>query len=132
MIKTIAREWEIAKEYISNVSMREGLIHLDWRDFESIADKHRPVLAVKVDDDGTIGELTAMGLKEIGRHLPGKVSGLIVAVSFRSDDEITMDEVNCLNDCFDTLLADDMEFKWGVSPVDNLGTKRSVTLFLFE
>ena len=34
MVQIITREWEIAKTYIYEVVLRDGLIGLDWNDFE--------------------------------------------------------------------------------------------------
>lgn len=37
MIKTITREWEITKDYIFEVALRNGIVKLGWHDFEKMA-----------------------------------------------------------------------------------------------
>ena len=49
MVQVITREWEIAKTYIYEVALRDGMIRLDWNDFEMKAWKSKPAVAVKVD-----------------------------------------------------------------------------------
>ena len=43
MIQIVTKEWEITKNYIFEVAMREGLINLDWYDFERRAQKSLPL-----------------------------------------------------------------------------------------
>ena len=46
MVQVITREWEIAKTYIYEVALRDGMIRLDWNDFEMKAWKSKPAVAV--------------------------------------------------------------------------------------
>ena len=49
MVQTITKEWEITKTYIFDVASRDGIINLDWNDFESRARNMKVAVAVKVD-----------------------------------------------------------------------------------
>lgn len=131
MVQIIDREWEIAKEYICEVVMREGLISLDWNDFKHFALRHRPALAVKVDEPLPIGEQTEKALAEMKKHI-GRMTSIIVAVTYKRGDDIMMDEIGGLNDCLASLAEDDVEIKWGIQAVDEQPNRRSVTVFAFE
>ena len=64
MVQVITREWEIAKTYIYEVALRDGMIRLDWNDFEMKAWKSKPAVAVKVDAQHGISENTVKAYDE--------------------------------------------------------------------
>ncbi len=45
MIQVITREWEVTKDYIFEVVLRDGIIKLGWHDFEMKAQESRSAVA---------------------------------------------------------------------------------------
>ena len=60
MVQVITRDWEIAKTYIYEVALRDGMIRLDWNDFEMKVWKIKPAVAVKVDEPFGISEISVI------------------------------------------------------------------------
>ena len=69
MVQVITREWEIAKTYIYEVALRDGMIRLDWNDFEMKAWKSKPAVAVKVDEPIGISEMSVKAIDEIKKNI---------------------------------------------------------------
>lgn len=132
MIQTITREWEITKVYIYEVAQHDGLISLDWDDFQTLAENHRPLMAIKTEGDDTVTNLVAKAMSEINKQYSDGPSGIIVSISFKKGEEITMDEMFGLNDIMNDISTENMEFKWGISQNDDLKSKRSVCIFAFK
>lgn len=132
MLQTITREWQIAKTYIYDVALHEGVISLDWDDFQAFAEGHRPLIAVRAEGDTAVNQLVDEAMREIRKHCTDRLSGLIVSISYKKDDEIMMDEMFGLNDCMESLANDGVDIKWGVALSDYLDHKRSVYVFAFE
>lgn len=131
MLQTITKEWQIAKTYIYEVALRDGVINLDWDDFQSFADNHRPLIAVRTDGDTAVKQLVAEAMDEIRNHCVDRLSGLIVSISYKKDDEIMMDEMFGLSESMESIANDDVDIKWGVCPNDYLDHKRRVYVFAF-
>lgn len=132
MVQTITREWEITKAYIYEVALHDGVVSLDWDDFQTLAESHRPLMAIKIDGDVAVKELVAKAMNEINRQCSSKPSGLIVSISYKKDEEIMMDEMFGLSDSMDNIATENVEIKWGISQNDSQKSKRCVWVFAFE
>lgn len=132
MVQTITREWEIAKAYMYEVALRDGVISLDWDDFQALAEGHRPLVAIKAEGDAAVKELVANAMNEIKKQCSSSPSGLIVAISYRKGEEIMMDEMFGLSDSMDDIATENVEIKWGISQHDSKKSKRCVWVFAFE
>lgn len=132
MVQTITREWAIAKTYMYEVALHDGVISLDWDDFQTLAENHRPLMAVKIDGDAAVKELVAKAMNEIHRECSSSPSGLIVSISYKKGEEIMMDEMFGLSDSMDNIANKNVEIKWGISQNDSQKSKRCVWVFAFE
>lgn len=132
MVKTITREWEITKTYMYEVALRDGVISLDWDDFQTLAEIHRPLMAIKIEDDESVTDLVARAMSEIKEQYSDSLSGIIVSISYKKGDEIMMDEMFGLSDSMDNIATKNVEIKWGISQNDGLKSKRSVCVFAFK
>lgn len=132
MVQTITREWEIAKAYMYEVALHDGVISLDWDDFQALAENLRPLMAIKIDGDVAVKELVAKAMDEINRQCSGSPSGLIVSISYKKDEEIMMDEMFGLSDSMDNVATENVEIKWGISQHDSQKSKRCVWVFAFR
>lgn len=50
--------------YIYEVVLQEGIINLDWNDFRSFAEEHRPLMAVKNEGDAPVSQLVDKAMSE--------------------------------------------------------------------
>ena len=132
MVQTITREWAIAKTYMYEVALHDGVISLDWDDFQTLAENHRPLMAIKIDGDAAVKELVAKAMNEIHREYSSSPSGLIVSISYKKGEEIMMDEMFGLSDSMDNIANENVEIKWGISQNDSQKSKRCVWVFAFE
>lgn len=132
MIQTTTKEWQIAKAYIYDVASQDGMINLDWDDFQALADSHRPLMAVKVDGDVAVDELLTRAMNEIQAHCPPKPSGFIVSFAYNEGEEIMMDEMSGINDCMDNLFDEAVDIRWGIAKKEGMESKRCVCVFAFE
>ena len=85
MVQVITREWEIAKTYIYEVALRDGMIRLDWNDFEMKAWKSKPAVAVKVDEPLGISEMSVKAIDEIKKNINNTLSSVIIIISYKKD-----------------------------------------------
>jgi len=131
MIQTITKEWQITKMYIYEVVLRDGVISLDWNDFETFAEKHRPLVAIRNEGDAPVKELVSEAMEEVKKHSSDKPSSIIISISYQKNAEIMMDEMFGLSDNMDEIVSENVEIKWGISQDDNLESKRSVCVFIF-
>lgn len=131
MIQTINKEWQITKMYIYEVVLRDGVISLDWDDFETFAEKHRPLMAIRNEGDVSVKDLVSEIMAEVTKHCSDKPSSIIISISYQKDAEIMMDEMFGLSDSMDEIAGENVEIKWGISQGDNLESKRSVCAFVF-
>ena len=132
MVQTITREWAIAKTYMYEVALHDGVISLDWDDFQTLAENHRPLMAIKIDGDAAVKELVAKAMNEIHRECSSSPSGLIVSISYKKGEEIMMDEMFGLSDSLDNIANENVDIKWGISQNDSQKSKRCVWVFAFE
>lgn len=103
MVQTITKEWQITKMYIYEVVLRDGVISLDWDDFETFAEKHRPKVAIRNEGDAPVKELVKEAMDKVQRTCSGKPSGIIISISYKKGDEIKMDEMFGLSDSMERL-----------------------------
>ena len=132
MVQVMTREWEIAKTYIYEVALRDGMIRLDWNDFEMKAWKNKPAVAVKVDEQFAISEMTVKAIEEVKKNINYTLSSVIIIISYKKDQPLMMDELGGMNECLTRLAEQDVEINWGVQEADEITNFRSMTVFAFE
>lgn len=132
MVQVITKEWEIAKIYIYEVVLRDGLIRLDWNDFEMKARESKPVVAVKVDEPLGISGLTDKAINEVKKNIKGTLSSVMVVISFKKEHELMMEELGSLNGSLACLADENVNIIWGIQQVEDITNNRSVTVFVFE
>lgn len=132
MVQVITREWEIAKTYIYEVALRDGMIRLDWNDFEMKAWKSKPAVAVKVDEPLGISKMSVKAIDEIKKNINNTLSSVIIIISYKKYQPLMMDELGGMNECLSRLAEEDVEINWGVQEADEITNSRSMTVFAFE
>lgn len=132
MVQVITREWEIAKTYIYEVALRNGMIRLNWNDFEMKAWKSKPAVAVKVDEQLGISEMTVKAIDEVKKNINNTLSSVIIIISYKKDQPLMMYELGGMNECFSRLAEEDVEINWGGQEADEITNSRSMTVFAFE
>ena len=68
MVQTITKEWQITKMYIYEVVLRDGVISLDWDDFETFANENIPLLAIRNEGDTPVKDLVKEAMDEAKNH----------------------------------------------------------------
>ena len=131
MMQVIKQEWEITKTYIFDVALKEGLINLDWQDFETMARQYKPFVAVKVDESIALSELIEKALLELRRNINEGLNSIIVAVAYK-DDEIVMDEMDGIKDCISRLIDEHVDIIFGIQQTDDITSNRCVTVYAFH
>lgn len=131
MIRIIKQEWEITKTYIFDVVLRDGLIKLDWNDFEIRAMRYTPFMAVRVDDSVSLSELTKNALEAIHKDANAGLSSIMMMISYKKDNEIMIDEMRELNEYFSRLADIDVDIAWGIQQADDITNNRCVSMFAF-
>ena len=132
MVQIFTKEWQIAKTYIYEVASHHGMINLDWNDFRSFAEKHRPLVAVRNEGDASVKELLEKALVEVRVHSADNFSKIILSLSYKEGEGLNMDDMSAVNDCLDEFITRDMEIKWGFNQYDSLESKHCVCVFAFE
>lgn len=132
MIEVIKQEWEITKMYIFEVVLRDGMIKLDWHDFEMKAKESRPAVAVRADEPISLSELTTKAIDEVRQNVNGNLSCVMFIVSFKKNKELMMEELCGMNDCLSRLADENVDIIWGVQQAEEITNSRSVTVFAFE
>lgn len=132
MIKIVTKEWEITKNYIFEVTMREGLINLDWYDFERRAQESRPAVEVKVDEPLDISSMIEKAGEEVKKNINGTLSSLMLLISYKKDKELMMEEMNGLNDILPKLAEDNVDICWGIQQNEQTENDRCITIYAFE
>ena len=132
MIQIIRSEWEISKTYIFDVALRDGIINLDEQDFENMARKSKPAVAVKIDENLDVSELTEKAIRKAKENVKGKLVGIITVVSFKKGNDLMMDEMGGINACFSCLADEGVDILWGLQQDDSITGSRCVTVFAFE
>lgn len=132
MIQIVTKEWEITKNYIFEVAMREGLINLDWYDFERRAQESRPAVEVKVDEPLDISSMIEKAGEEVKKNINGTLSSLMLLISYKKDKELMMEEMNGLNDILPKLAEDNVDICWGIQQNEQTENDRCITIYAFE
>ena len=132
MIQIIKNEWEITTIYILDVASRDGIINLDEQDFENMARKSKPAVAVKIDENLDVSELTEKAIRKAKENVNGKFVSIITVVSFKKGNELMMDEMGGINACFSCLADEGVDILWGLQQDDSITSNRCVTVFAFE
>ena len=132
MVQIITREWEITKTFIFEVVMQEGVMKIDWNDFESNAQYSKPAVAVKVDEPLGISEMIDMAFEEMMKNLTGTLTSVMIIISYRLDQNIMMSELGGLNESFSRLSEEEVEIVWCIQEADDITNSRSITVFAFE
>lgn len=132
MVQVLTREWEMSKMFIYDVALKDGIIRLEWDDFEKSASVSRPVVAVKVDEPHDVSTLTNLAIDEVERHMKGKLSNLIVVILFKNGQDLMMEELNGMGENLARLVDDNVSTRWGVQQVEDITNDRCMMLFAFE
>ena len=132
MVQIITREWEITKTFIFEVVMQEGVMKIDWNDFESNAQRSKPAVAVKVDEPLGISEMMDMAFEEMMKNLTGTLTSVMIIISYRQDQNIMMAELGGMNESFSRLSEEEVEIVWCIQEADDITNSRSITVFAFE
>lgn len=132
MVQIITREWEIVKNYIYEVVLRDGLIRLDWNDFEMKARQNKPAVAVKMDEPLGISEMAVKAIEAIRKNINNTLSSVIIIISYKKDQPLMMDELGGMNECLSRLAEEGIEINWGVQEADEITNSRSMTVFAFR
>lgn len=131
MVQIIKKEWQITKMYIYEVVLQEGILNLDWNDFRSFAEEHRPLIAVKNESDAPVSQLVDKAMSEARKQGISQPSSIIVSIFYKEGEEIMMEEMFGLCDGMSQIAREDVAIKWGISQNDSLENKRSVNVFIF-
>lgn len=132
MVQVITREWEIAKTYIFDIVLRDGMIQLDWDDFQVFAERHRLLAAVRIEENLTVNQLVEQATKEIMKRSSVDLSCFIISIYHKNGKEIMMDELMGLVEQMKTIVDDNVQIKCCVSHKDNMDAPRGVCIYAFE
>lgn len=132
MIQVITREWEITKTFIFEVVMGDGLVKLDWQDFELMAQAGRPAVTVRVDALLSVSEQTAKALDEVRKNINGTLSCVMAVIFFKKDKELMMEELGGLNGVLSDLVDENVQIYWSIQQAEEMTNDRRVMLFAFE
>ena len=127
MIQIITREWEVTKNYIFEIVLRDGLIKLDWHDFEMKAQESRPAVAVKVDEPFNISKMTETALEEIKNNIKGTLASLMLIISYKKNKE-----VGGLHDSLSRLAEEGVDINLGIQQNGQIINDRNITVYAFE
>lgn len=132
MIQIITREWEVTKNYIFEIVLRDGLIKLDWHDFEMKAQESRPAVAVKVDEPFNISKMTETALEEIKNNIKGTLASLMLIISYKKNKELMMEEIGGLHDSLSRLAEEGVDINLGIQQNGQIINDRNITVYAFE
>ena len=129
IMKLITDKQEIENNYSINVAQVQGFIHLDMDDFYAFANKYKLIMEIVVDSPASLLDQIKTAVSEIKKHSVGKVSAMILSISYKPSSPLVMWELRCPNDL---IVYKEIEFKRGVQENDNIFNYRSISLFVFE
>lgn len=132
MVQVITREWEITKTYIYDIVLRDGIIQLDWDDFQMFANHHRPMAAVRVEENRTVPQLVEQATEEVMNCTSKKLSCFIISIYHKDGEDIMMDELMGVAKQMRTIVDDDVQIKCCVSHKNNMETPRGICIYAFE
>ena len=130
MIQIIQREQEIANMFLEDTAQGDWAIKLGKADFEKVSIGRKPIIAVKAEDDKSIGELSEIAFDEI-KKTGCKPAYFIVILSYRQDEELMMQELSGFNDCVSTYIDKDTDLKWSVQSLNDMPFIRRITIIAF-
>ena len=96
------------------------------------AENHRPVVAIRNEDNASVTELTDNAMAEIRKRCSNKLSNIIVSISYKEGEELMMDEMEGISDCLTMFANKNVEIKWGISQNNTLKCRRCISVFAFE
>ena len=129
IVKVITDKQEIEKNYSINVAQEQGFIHLDMDDFYAFANKYKLVMENSCRFSGISIGSNKNGSFRDKKHSIGKVSSMILSISYKPSSPLVMGELRCPDDLIG---YKEIEFKRGVQENDNIFNYRSISLFVFE
>lgn len=128
IVRVISDKQEIEKNYSVSVAQVQGFIHLDMDDFYAFANKYKLVMEVVIDSPASVSDQMKTAVSEIKKHGIGKVSAMILSISYKPSSPLVMGELR-----WDDLIDyKETEFKRGIQENDNIFNYRSISLFVFE
>lgn len=130
MIQIIQKEQEIANMFLEDTAQGGWAIKLDKADFEKVSIGRKPIIAVKAEDDKSIGELSEIAFDEI-KKMGCEPTNFIVIISYRQDEELMMQELSGFNDCVSTYIDKNTDLKWSVQSLNDMPFKRRITIIAF-
>lgn len=130
-VAIITKEWEMTKDFIFEVAMKNGLINLDWNDFANFASKYKPLQAMKADGYGSMSDQMSISLKGMNLQTDVKVSAVIISMAFNPSRPMVVDEMNGMNVKFEELTNQGVDVLWGLREDDDIPYERSVALYVF-
>ena len=130
MIQIIQKEQEITNMFLEDTAQGCWAIKLDKADFEKVSIGRKPIIAVKAEDDKSIGELSEIAFDEI-KKTGCKPAYFIVIISYRQDEELMMMELSGFNDCVSTYIDKNTDLKWSVQSLNDMPFKRRITIIAF-
>ena len=130
MLQIIQKEQEIADMFLNDIAKGDWAIKLGKADFEKASIGSKPIIAVKAEDDKSIGELSTIAFGEI-KKTGCKLAYFIVILSYRQDEELMMQELSGFNDCVSTYIDKDTDLKWSVQSLNDMPFKRRITIIAF-
>lgn len=86
-------------------------------------------MEIVVDSPASVLDQIKTAVSEIKKHSVGKVSAMILSISYKPSSPLVMWELRCPNDL---IVYKEIEFKRGVQENDNIFNYRSISLFVFE
>lgn len=93
IVRVITDKQKIEKDYSINVAQVQGFIHLDMDDFYAFANKYKLVTEVVVDSPASISDQIKTAVSEIKKHGIGKVSAMILSISYKPSSPLVMGEL---------------------------------------
>lgn len=122
----------MTKNYIFEIVLRDGLIKLDWHDFEMKAQESRPAVAVKVDEPFNISKMTETALEEIKNNIKGTLASLMLIISYKKNKELMMEEIGGLHDSLSRLAEEGVDINLGIQQNGQIINDRNITVYAFE
>lgn len=122
----------MTKNYIFEIVLRDGLIKLDWHDFEMKAQESRPAVAVKVDEPFNISKMTETALEEIKNNIKGTLASLMLIISYKKNKELMMEEIGGLHDSLSRLAEEGVDISLGIQQNGQIINDRNITVYAFE
>lgn len=130
MIKTITNEQEIADTYRRDMATEAGIVSLSMEDFEELASRYRPALAVTVDEPLSLAEMIGKGLETAKSHVP-QPAGIILSIAYKPGNDLLMEELQGMSDALDKCCGDEVNILWGAKESAELENGRGVSLYVF-